>query len=241
MIEVGVFTTGCIEMRGVRVRVLERVKIRRNRGDVILLDLVVTVVVALIGSYLFTRYPPMAGILQGRGFLLNGLLLLVIVVGTGMLEHPSSWRVHLGLEAFDGRGVLCGFLLFALFTIVISVVLEPWLLASSAFLSRLGMMPSMSFYAVVRLPWVWVLLPAAEELYFRGYLQNRLQKVLRPNLGLLVATLIWAVWHVWAPQAFVGRLLQGLCVEGLLFRWRRTTWPPLIIHVSRVVARGFLG
>jgi membrane protease YdiL (CAAX protease family) len=227
-----------------RNSLFDRVKMWPRKSNVTLVGLVASVMLALGGSYLFTRCPSTAKTIEEKevGFLLNALLLLVIVYGIVILERPPAWRAYLGLATFDWRGVLYGFLLFILLTVVTRILLDRFILNfTSQFLSNLGMTQSASFYEAYRLPLVLVLLPVAEELFFRGYLQNRLQELLSPNKGLLVATVIWAAWHVWAPQEFVRRLLAGLCVEGLLFRWRQNTWPPLIVHASRVTLRAMLG
>ena len=199
---------------------------------------------ALSGSYLFMRYPPTVNAISemSRGFLLNALLLLLLVNVAVLTDRPSDWRSYLGLETLDWRGILFGFALLAAFTAVTKAILEPLILTmTSRILVGLGFSQSASFFETSWLPLLVVLLPVTEEIYFRGYLQNRLQDLIGPNKALLVATVTWALWHVWAPQEFLRRLLTGLCVEGVLFRWRQNTWPSLIVHTSRVAARAMLG
>jgi membrane protease YdiL (CAAX protease family) len=199
------------------------------------------VALALGGSYLLTRVSMIIDVLRpGIGFLLNALLLLLCVALAVGIAQPDDWRSYLGLGAFDWRGVVAGFVLFGVLTIVETLVLGSLVFAPiRALLVGVGLTQSVSFYEQP-LPLAVVLLPAAEELFFRGYVQNRLQRLIGPNRALLVATAIWSVWHFWAPQEFIRRLFAGLCVEGLLFRWRQNTWPSLIVHISRVVARSFL-
>lgn len=207
------------------------------------LQLAASVAVALGGTYLLGRYLPgaLAGIGAAVWFASITLLLLGLVLALTQLDLPTPWQRSLGLTYFDWRGVLAGLGLFAAVSLLEKLALGALLASLSGLLVGIGLTPSLSFYSAPQTPLVLLLLPAAEELYFRGYLQRSLQRRMGRTGAWLLATLIWTLWHVWAPHELVRRLLGGLCVEGLLFRWRQNTWPSLIVHTSRVVLRAALG
>ncbi|MGD8867746.1 MAG: type II CAAX endopeptidase family protein [Gemmatimonadales bacterium] len=72
----------------------------------------------------------------------------------------------------------------------------------------------------------------AEEIYWRGFLQNSLQKRLStPLAGWLAAGLIYAFVHIWAFNfiLLMAALLCGL-FWGLLFYLTRNLWPGIISH-----------
>jgi membrane protease YdiL (CAAX protease family) len=207
------------------------------------LQLAASVAAALGGTYLLGRYLPRVVAAGGSGvwFAAITALLLGLTLTLAQLDQPTSWRRTLGLSAFDWRGALAGLGLFAAFSLAEQLILGAALASISGALIGIGLTPSLSFYGSPQTPLALLLLPAAEELYFRGYVQRSLQRRIGRTGAWLLATLIWSLWHVWAPQELVRRLLAGLCVEALLFRWRQNTWPSLIVHTSRVVARAALG
>jgi len=86
-------------------------------------------------------------------------------------------------------------------------------------------------------PWkigllLFFLIGPAEEVYWRGFLQNSLQKRLStPLAGWLAAAFIYAFVHIWAFNfiLLMAALLCGL-FWGLLFYWTRNLWPGIISH-----------
>lgn len=79
---------------------------------------------------------------------------------------------------------------------------------------------------------LFFLIGPAEEIYWRGFLQNSLQKGLStPLVGWLVAAFIYAFVHIWAFNfiLLMAALLCGL-FWGLLFYWTRNLWPGIISH-----------
>ncbi len=201
-----------------------------------------SIALSVAGSYALLGSPAASLALGSAGFLLNALLLLLLVLLAVRAAGPADWRAFLALRPFDARGALYGLGLFALYTLAERALLGPLLFAPlSGALRGQGLTFAISFFETGRLSAAVLLLPAAEELFFRGYVQRQLQPRIGRNRALVVATIIWSLWHVWAPQEFFRRLAGGLCVEGLLFRWRQNTWPSLIVHVGRVLARAALG
>lgn len=79
---------------------------------------------------------------------------------------------------------------------------------------------------------LFFLIGPAEEIYWRGFLQNSLQKRLStPLVGWLAAAFIYAFVHIWAFNfiLFMAALICGL-FWGLLFYWTRNLWPGIISH-----------
>jgi len=74
----------------------------------------------------------------------------------------------------------------------------------------------------------WIEIP--EELFFRGYIQNRLQDVTGKNTAMCLSALIWDVAHLWGLVNVLERFLSGLIQLALPFRLRQNTTPSMIIH-----------
>lgn len=70
----------------------------------------------------------------------------------------------------------------------------------------------------------------AEELFWRGYIQEFMQQRLGKNLGFLVATLVYTLIHIWSFNfmLIMAALVCGVC-WGLLYRIDRRLLSALII------------
>lgn len=75
--------------------------------------------------------------------------------------------------------------------------------------------------------WWWNI---PEELFFRGYIQNKLQDVTDKNTAMFLSALIWDVAHLWGLVNILERFLSGLIQLALPFRLRQNTTPPMIVH-----------
>ena len=72
-------------------------------------------------------------------------------------------------------------------------------------------------------------LPAlAEELLFRGVLQEELQRGLGVVAGLLLTSLLFAITH-WQPTNLMGLFFFGL-ILGLFRNWSGNLWYPIAAH-----------
>src|SRR3990172_765121 len=71
----------------------------------------------------------------------------------------------------------------------------------------------------------------AEEVFWRGFVQQRLSKRFGEIRGYLVSSLIYAGVHIWAfnLMLFLAALICGL-FWGALFKRYRSVWPGLISH-----------
>jgi len=85
----------------------------------------------------------------------------------------------------------------------------------------------------------------AEELFWRGYIHNRLEKVPRRGLAIGITALAYTSYHVVTLGAFLAATwLIGLCslvvlAAGLIWGWLRerygNVWPALLGHAGATV------
>ncbi len=73
----------------------------------------------------------------------------------------------------------------------------------------------------------WIEVP--EELFFRGYLQNKFQSIVSKNKAALISAIIWDLAHVWGLVSIVERFLYGL-IYGFVFRLRQNTTATMFVH-----------
>ncbi|MEM2608665.1 MAG: CPBP family intramembrane glutamic endopeptidase, partial [Thermoproteota archaeon] len=93
----------------------------------------------------------------------------------------------------------------------------------------LGSLPKQYLFlnmVVLALFW-WLEVP--EELFFRGYIQNRLQGEHGKNISMLLSALIWDIWHVHGPAQCLRRFFVGL-ILAFAFRWRQNSYPTMLVH-----------
>lgn len=76
-----------------------------------------------------------------------------------------------------------------------------------------------------------LLIGPAEEIFWRGFAQRRMQHRFGPLMGFLVTTAVYAVVHIWA---FNFMLLMAALICGLFWGWMylkyKSVWPGLISH-----------
>jgi membrane protease YdiL (CAAX protease family) len=77
----------------------------------------------------------------------------------------------------------------------------------------------------------------AEEVFWRGFVQQRFSKRFGEVRGYLVSSLLYAGVHIWAfnLMLFLAALICGL-FWGALFKRYRSVWPGLISHAIWDVA-----
>ena len=71
---------------------------------------------------------------------------------------------------------------------------------------------------------------AAEELFFRGYVQRRLVARFGAVLGVVVTSFLFALAHL-NPQHSAFAFVFGLYLGGLAL-WSGSTWPAIAVHVA---------
>jgi membrane protease YdiL (CAAX protease family) len=69
----------------------------------------------------------------------------------------------------------------------------------------------------VSLIFTGIILPAVEELYFRGYLLPRLSR--HGNWAPVLNTLLFSLYHLWTPWQFISRI--GFFLPTVWVTWRK--------------------
>ena len=76
-----------------------------------------------------------------------------------------------------------------------------------------------------------LLIGPAEEIFWRGFAQRRMQNRFGPWTGYLLTTAVYALVHIWA---FNFMLLMAALICGLFWGWMylkyKSVWPGLISH-----------
>lgn len=84
-----------------------------------------------------------------------------------------------------------------------------------------------AFLTVFLLLFWWLELP--EEVFFRGYLQNQIQRVVGKNAAAVISAAVWDLSHLFGLANVLERFLYGL-VYGIVFRFRQNATPTMIVH-----------
>jgi len=132
----------------------------------------------------------------------------------GDLLRPTVADVALGLA---GAVVLYGLFWAG------DRVLRRWLPAVSAQVAELYAIRSIPSAEPLPIPLVLLLVGPCEELFWRGFVQQR--------AGFLVALACYAAVHVWERKAvLILAAVAGGAFWGALFAWRGTLVAPIISH-----------
>ena len=81
--------------------------------------------------------------------------------------------------------------------------------------------------------------PMAEEVFFRGFLQNAFRQRMPLTLAIIVQSLIFGVCHFFGAMHAGVAILLGLLLT-LLYEWRKTLIAPIFVHsgINAVAALG---
>ena len=151
----------------------------------------------------------------------------VVLAGIAWLMIGRRWRpdgdATTSLPGLLGAGILVGVAMMAS-TLVLTIVLEavglpareqPWV--GELFAGR-------SHALVLVIPWLVVLGPAAEELFFRGYVYRTVRSGAGIAAATIVSTVLFALVHM-NPSAIGVYLLMGLVLAWSTERWRSLVVP----------------
>ena len=172
----------------------------------------------------------------GAIFSLSIVLILYVII---RVDKPNSWKEYLAIRTFDGKGVLYAFLIAATFNLTEVAFLNLMIFKPlEQFLISFGLPSSPTFGSVpdqylflnivVLVLFWWIEVP--EELFFRGYVQNRLQEKYGKNVAMLLSVVIWDLWHINGVAQYLRRFFSGLIAHGLIFRWRQNSYPVMLEH-----------
>lgn len=178
-------------------------------------------------------------------FILVSLYQIVFLAVIVKIEKPVDVQRFFRIERLDIKGIWMTFGLGILLQIINAaflwnLVLKP----AKVLLACLGLaspgiglgsgadVPALQpFQAIVitifLLIFWWVEVP--EEMFFRGYIQNNMQRATGKNVAMLLSALIWDLAHLWSLANVVERFLNGL-VYAFVFRVRQNATGPMIVH-----------
>lgn len=81
----------------------------------------------------------------------------------------------------------------------------------------------------LNMAWVAAAPAVAEEIFFRGFLQNTLHRWMRrPHWAIFITAAVFSAFHL-QFMSFLPRLFLGLTL-GYLFHWSRSLWLPIAAH-----------
>ena len=169
------------------------------------------VVMSLLGGFLLDVLPPTDVIDVLWVIFFYALLLLPLVIA---MRRTGQTLGSIGISRKDSwRTFALGLILSAVFTMLMGFT------ASSYGGSFIGLSPALAFGLVI-----FAINGSSEEIVFRGYIQTRLIAYSGPLKGLVVASLVFALWHF--PMCYYassGAVLESLANAllrlplGLLF------------------------
>jgi membrane protease YdiL (CAAX protease family) len=151
-----------------------------------------------------------------------GVLVLVIVV---FLERSSL--ASIGIGKMSGRDALAG-AIFGFVELVPLVALPPLLhrFGVSGIAIRVQDAPLL-------LEWASIISAAiAEEMIFRGYLIERLSRLMKSVKGAAVLScLLFALWHIplWGYSGMIAAGVTGI-LDTFLYLWRRNLPACMLAH-----------
>jgi membrane protease YdiL (CAAX protease family) len=162
------------------------------------------------------------------------------ITWSGIGLKPMRWR---------WRWLLAGIPLMAI-TIPIRGLLATW--ASQTFvwetdaqgLTRTSLMVGGSYTFSwinfgLTLLCLGILVPMAEELYFRGLIHDWLQSRFGFGLRILLSSLVFGLWHLPAVGAATSNLILGLILT-VAYEKSRSIWLPIALHLINNISAVFM-
>ena len=161
---------------------------------------------------------------------------LLMFVASGMLALGALWigrRENTVLYAFQRRWIWIGLssaaILYLVFFLGDSITTWLFDFAAPQISGIYGTKSQASSLLIGILLLLWI--GPAEEIFWRGFAQHRLQTKFGPWKGYLLTTAVYALVHIWAfnVMLFVAALVCGL-FWGWMFMKFKSVWPCLISH-----------
>jgi membrane protease YdiL (CAAX protease family) len=88
---------------------------------------------------------------------------------------------------------------------------------------------SQNLLVVLILSFSFTFAPVAEELFFRGFLQNAFRARLPRTLAIIAQSLIFGFGHSFGIVHSMAASVMGV-ILGLVYEWRKTLIAPMLIH-----------
>jgi len=182
----------------------------------------------IAGIFWFLMFSPWTAGL-GNFWVTMSLAGTVLVVWSLVVDREQLGKLY----AFQGKWIVIGLLSAALLYLVflvgdrISAVLFEFSKPQIAGIYSTKSQASPVLIASLLL----LLIGPAEEIFWRGFAQRRMQEKFGPWAGFLLTTAVYALVHVWA---FNFMLLMAALICGVFWGWMylkyKSVWPGLISH-----------
>lgn len=75
-----------------------------------------------------------------------------------------------------------------------------------------------------------LLVVLVEEVYFRGYLQQRLSQILNPNSALLIASIAFGLIHYRSGVLMIVFASLAGIIYGLAYKYSKSLWISVLFH-----------
>lgn len=172
-----------------------------------------------------------------------------------LLRKLLIWRVPFKYYLFAVFGIL----IIGILSIFTYRLLGGEFPSLSAVLEGMGLQEGDLTLALLLLPVFYLINtllggPIAEELGWRGYAQELLQKKYNPNVSGLIIGFLWSLWHlplfIYLPKAVgsmpIAAYIPLMTAMGLIFSWlynktRGSVLLAILLHGGMNFAHGFLG
>ena len=188
-------------------------------------------------------FPPIAALLLAIvGVLVPFELAVVLWAGraAGSVRAAIPYRVPMALRTWLWLVpvlIVAAFLGFGIHQLI-----EPWLIGTFfGWLPQWYVTPISMDHVVDYSSTVWTVTlvaflaingfvgPIVEELYFRGYLLPRMERMGR--WAPLVNVSLFSLYHFWSPWQLVARIL-GFAPTVYAVRWKRNIYLGMVVHCS---------
>jgi hypothetical protein len=171
---------------------------------------------------------------------IQGLVMLVAVWAAGLVRRRYTWA-DIGLTRPSRGWVAASFGLFIVLRVVVVLV--------AALLAQVGI-TSVQPQAIAPEGFTWVgaigmlifagvVVPVAEEVFFRGVLYRWLRDKWGVAVGAIVSGLVFGIAHL-EPATAIPAAIMGIAL-ALVFEKSKSLWPGILIHIlNNATAIGLL-
>jgi membrane protease YdiL (CAAX protease family) len=145
------------------------------------------------------------------------------------LRRPDCWLPTIGLALLIGAG-------YQVLDILLIAPLLQKLTGEAIDLSQFSLLRDNLFLLIASLAISWTEAAFIEEMFFRGYLLNRITDLFgRERVGIIIAlfgnAIVFGLAHAYQGTAgVVDTALAGLVLGGLYLLTGRNLWLPILTH-----------
>ncbi|MBC8377992.1 MAG: CPBP family intramembrane metalloprotease [Planctomycetes bacterium] len=153
----------------------------------------------------------------------------LLAAGSLVLQRKQAANIYMFKPVFIPIGILAAAVLYVMFWVghFVSTHILPFAASQvdSIYTIRAGQNP----WLIAGL--LLFIIGPAEEIFWRGFVQKRLSKCYGTLFGLIIATAIYALVHVWSFNLML-LAASALCgiFWGFMFALTKNLWPCIICH-----------